>query len=75
MDPKEKTRENFYRRMAARLGLEFRKSKHLKWSVDNHLKYQIADAASGAILLGEKFDATLDEVVLFLEDYEKKLKD
>jgi hypothetical protein len=69
----EKTRENYYRRMAKRLNLELRRSRGKKWSVTNQLGYMIIDPTTNTILAGEKYDFDLNEVAGFLEDYLEKL--
>lgn len=74
MEPKEKTRENYYRRMAARQGLFLAKSKAKKWSIDDYQGYRIVDLQTNAVVTGEKFDLSLDDVARFLEESEKELK-
>ncbi len=73
MDSKEKTRENYYRRMAERLGLILKKSRAKKFSIDD-LGYYMITNRNNIIVAGEKFDLSLDAVASYLEEYEKTLK-
>lgn len=74
MDTKEKTRENYYRRMAERQGLTLKKSRARKWSIDNYQGYMIVNAFLNTIEAGQKFDLSLDEVAEYLEENEKRIK-
>ena len=63
------TREKNIKLSAKALGLIVNKSRARKWSINNHLRYQILYAGNGTILFGEKFDANLDQIEKFLCDY------
>jgi hypothetical protein len=63
------TDDHYYRRIAKQLGLELKKSRGRKWSIDNQLGYRIINPSTNTILLGEKYDLDLSEVASFLEDY------
>jgi hypothetical protein len=69
----EKTRENYYRRMAKRLGLELKRSKGKKWSIYNQKKYMIMNALTGEIIAGEKYDLELESAIAILAEFEKNL--
>jgi hypothetical protein len=66
--------ENRLRRQAKRLGLIIKKSRGKKWKYDNQLGYMILDIQYNAVIAGDKFDLTFDEVEEWLNDYEEKLK-
>jgi hypothetical protein len=68
----DKSREVKMRRQATRLGLILRKSRARRWSLINHLGYTIEDDGSNTTITSEKYDLTLDDVEIFLKDYEKK---
>ena len=65
--------ENRLRRQAKRLGLIIKKSRGKKWKYDNQLGYMILDIQYNAVIAGDKFDLTFDEVEEWLNDYEEKL--
>ena len=66
--------ENRLRRQAKRLSLIIKKSRGKKWKYDNQLGYMILDIQYNAVIAGDKFDLTFDEVEEWLNDYEEKLK-
>ncbi len=66
----DKTRENYYRRMAKRLGLELKKSSAKKLSVSNRGGYRLIDAATGDIRAGKWWELTFDEVIKQLDSEE-----
>ncbi len=70
----DKVREVKLRNWANRLGLFLTKTRHRKWSLDDHLGYAIRDKSSNEIIYGAKYDLDLDQVEKFFEDYEQKLK-
>lgn len=70
----EKVREIKMRRWATRLGLSLHKSRARRWSVDNHQEYVIMDPYQNTIVNGQRFDLDLDDVEIFLKEYETKLK-
>jgi hypothetical protein len=58
------TTESSIRRKAARCGYVVRKSREWKYvpRPDNHGDYMLIEANRNRIVLGEKFDATLDDI-------------
>ncbi len=69
----DKVQENYYRRMAKRLGYVLKKSHGKQWSIDNQLGYMVVNARN-VVALGGKFDADLDDVAEYLKAKEKELK-
>ena len=59
---KEKAREGRARRMAAGQGLTLRKSRVQMPNVDDHGGYRLVEMRRNAVVAGERFDLTLDEV-------------
>lgn len=70
----EKTRENYLRRQAKRLGLALAKSRAKKWSIDNQCGYMIIDLVRNFVIFGEKWNLTLDDVAALLNEYEEKIR-
>ena len=70
----DKTRENYYRRWAKRLGLELKKSRGKKWSVDNQGGYMIYDPLQPNVILGTRWELTLDDVAQWFERNEEIIK-
>jgi hypothetical protein len=68
-----KTYENYRRRQAKRLNLLLEKSYARKWYVKNQQGWRIVDI-SGNVLLGKKYELTIEEAAKFLDEYEVKLK-
>lgn len=68
-----KTQENFYRRQAKRLDLILQKSHGRKWRVSNQQGWRIIDSL-GKVLIGERYDLSIDQLASFLDEYEEKLK-
>ena len=71
----DKVRENRARRQAERLGVIVKKSHGKLWNIDNQLGYMIVDGKLNAVLQGEKYNMTIEEVEEWLGDYEKNLRD
>lgn len=71
-DATYKTRENFSRRWAKRLGLFLQKSRAKLPSIDNLGGYRLIDT-NDTIIDGEKFDLDLDQVEVILAEQEKDL--
>lgn len=55
--------ESAARRAAHRVGYVARKSRWRKYSVDNRGEFRIIDPETNAIVIGERFDVTADEVM------------
>jgi hypothetical protein len=72
--PSEKARENRARRHAERLGLVLRKSRARHLHVDDFGGYQVIDPNHTAIVCGEKYDLSLDDVERFLDGAEQALR-
>jgi hypothetical protein len=53
--------ESSVRKLAAKRGYLLRKSRRAI-SVDNHGSYMVIEASRNLIVLGSRFDATLDEI-------------
>jgi hypothetical protein len=71
----DKIREVRLRNWAKRLRLELHKSHKRRWSLDDKLGYMITNpSTNNSVLLGNHFDANLDEVEKYLQQYEAKLK-
>ncbi len=64
----EDARENRVRSRAARHGYRVRKSRQWKHvpNLDNFGDYMLADAETGIVVIGPRFDASLDEIEAFL---------
>jgi hypothetical protein len=61
-----RTRENRARRLARRYGYVLRKSRARKhWTVDNQGRFVVVHANRNLVVLGERFDASLDDIELF----------
>jgi hypothetical protein len=71
---KEKVKENLLRRQAKRLGLDIKKSRAKKWSIDNQGGYMITDPAMNAVIWGDRFQLDIEDVEKLLNDYEEKLR-
>ena len=67
-----KVRENKVRRQATRLGFMLQKSRAKKWSLNNHMGYRLVDF-NNYIVLGEKYDANLDEIIAYLKGYAESI--
>ena len=70
---KEKTRENFSRRRANRLGLILQKSRARLWSIDNQQGYRLVNFNS-VILYGERFEHDIKAIEQILDEYEIEVK-
>jgi hypothetical protein len=68
----DKTREDRLRRQANRQGLALSKSRAILPYLDNRGDWMIVDPYRNTIVLGEKWDLTLDDVEEFLK-YKKRL--
>jgi hypothetical protein len=62
----EKSRENRLRRLCQRKGWAMRKSR-AQLSLDNHGGYMLVDIDRNWIVVGERFDLSLDGVESWLE--------
>ncbi len=68
----DKVREIRLRNWATRLGLFLHKSRARRWSIDNHQQYMIEDSYRNTIVKGRRYDLDLDDVEVYLKDYEMK---
>ena len=68
-----KVRENRLRRWAARLGLEFRKSRARKIHVHDLGAYQVVDPEGDRVVSGDRFELSLADVEAVLEKREAEL--
>jgi hypothetical protein len=57
--------ENTVRARAARRGYVLRKSR-ARFSSDNHGEYMLIDAERNFVVLGERFNASLEEIEIYL---------
>ena len=69
---KEKTRENYLRQWATRLGLTLEKSRSRKWAIDDRLGYRLVD--EGGVIKGDRYELTLKDVAQALDAREKELR-
>jgi hypothetical protein len=69
----EKVRENRVRRWAARLGYGISKSRAKVLHVDDYGRYMLWNERN-YVVLGQRFDATLEDPEAFLEDEEDSLQ-
>jgi hypothetical protein len=61
-----RNQENCIHRLARRRGYVLRKSRARKyWTVDNQGRFMVIEARRNLVVLGEKFDARLDDIELF----------
>lgn len=74
MGHEEKTRENYLRRQAKRLGLALKKSRAKKWNYDNQGDYMLIDPYTNCVFDGAKFELSIDDVAEILNEYEEELK-
>jgi len=58
--------ESTVRTRAARQGYALRKSR-ARFSSDNHGEYMLIDAERNFVVLGERFNATLEDIQTYLE--------
>jgi len=67
-DDHDSRQEARVRSHARRLGYSMRRSRQRTNvpNLDNHGEYMLVDADRNCIVLGQRFDATLDEVEAFL---------
>ncbi len=54
------------RRIAKKYGFRAVKSRWRKDSIDNHGGFQLIDAYTNTVTMGDKFDATAEEVIDFI---------
>ena len=71
----QKARENSLRRKAKRLDLLLCKSRNRQWSVDNELGYMLVDPTLNAVVAGQRYELTLDDVADWLDATEKSLRE
>ena len=61
-----RNQENRVRRLARQHGYVLRKSRARKhWTVDNQGRFMVIEARRNLVVLGERFDASLDDIDLF----------
>jgi hypothetical protein len=60
------TQENRVRKLAARHGYRVEVSRH-QLDKDNRGQFQLVESERSLVVLGEKFDASLDEIEAYLE--------
>ncbi len=65
MNHSVKNQESRIRRLAERHGCYIRKSRARKCDLDNLGDYMLVDANLNCLVLGERLDATLDDIALF----------
>ncbi len=70
----EKARENRLRRKADRLGFALRKDRKRTWGIDNRGEYALVDHQSNGLSFGWNYDASLDDVEGWLNDWEAQLR-
>ena len=58
--------ERKLRRDLAKLGYRLCKSRARNWSYDNQLGYMIIHKGNGVVVLGSRFDLTLEDVQDFI---------
>ena len=61
-----KSVENRVRRLAARNNCGIQKSRTRYLHINDHGKYMLYDAYRNVVILGADFDATLDEIEIYL---------
>jgi len=62
---RKKIKENAVRRACARAGFQLRKSRR-RVSANNFGEYMVINIFTNGVVLGERFDATLEEVEILL---------
>jgi hypothetical protein len=70
----DKIRENRLRRWAARLGYTIKRSRAKRLHLNDLGKYMLVDNLSNGVVLGDRFDADLDELEVRLESFEAQLR-
>jgi hypothetical protein len=55
------------RQWAARRGFQVRKSRSRSLKMNDHGEYRLVDVFTNTIVLGERFDASLDDIVEYLK--------
>jgi hypothetical protein len=70
MPKKEESLENRIRGHASRRGYRVKKSRQWKHvpNGDNFGDYMLIDTATGFVVLGSRFDASLEDIEAFLQD-------
>jgi hypothetical protein len=58
--------ESTVRARAARQGYALRKS-HARTSSDNHGEYMLIDAERNFVVVGERYNATLEDILTYLD--------
>ncbi len=69
-----KARENRLRRWAGRLGYQLRKDRSRSWGLEHRGAYLVVSLNTDIPSIGCNFDADLDEVELFLDAEEQRLR-
>lgn len=57
------------RRAAKRVGLVAKKSRSRRATVDNHGGFMIIEPRSNAVVAGQRFNCSADDVVAFCQDW------
>lgn len=70
----DKVRENKARRWARRHGMQLRKSRAQRLSIDNFGGYMLVDAGLNLIVKGDRFSLTLDAVEECLRERDEQLR-
>jgi hypothetical protein len=70
----EKARENRLRRWAGRLGYALHKDRARSWGVDHRGRYMVVLPSENCIVIGERYDQSLDDVEAFLAEAEAELR-
>ena len=63
----DKTKEDRLRRQAMKLGYAIRKSRSHNLHADDFGEYMLIDASGNFVVLGSRFNATLDDIESFLK--------
>ncbi len=64
----DKARENLLRKRANRAGYSMHKSRVRNLHVNDHGGYMLADSQNNAVVLGGKYEASLDDIEEFLRE-------
>ena len=67
MTKSDRNQENHVRRLAARRGYRVEKSRQQR-HVDNKGEFMLIECRDNRLVLGEKYDALLDEIEAYLKD-------
>lgn len=64
----EKNKEQQLRRALYKMGYHLQKSLARNWSCDNQCGYRVTDAFNNAVVSGERYDLTLEDVEAFVNE-------